>query len=179
MTVLPRDHEWTVADLELLPDDGLRYELVDGMLLVSPAPRLAHQRAQLALCQLLYPLVPAGFELLMAPVDYQPTTRRSLQPDLLIFPRAEADAAVVTTPLLLAVEIVSPSSRSVDLLLKRGLYEEAGVSHYWVLDPDSRKIITWSLVDGTYGEPRVCEDGQPLALTEPLAVALTTEAIFG
>lgn len=179
MTVLPRDHEWTVADLALLPDDGLRYELVDGMLLVSPAPRLAHQRAQHALCMLLTPLVPEGFELLMAPVDYQPTNRRSLQPDLLVFPQAGPDATAVTTPLLLAVEIVSPSSRSVDLLLKRGLYEEAGVAHYWVVDPEHREVITWSLLDGRYREPQACRPGEPLALTEPVGVTLTAEAIFG
>jgi hypothetical protein len=45
MSVVPRDHAWTVADLALLPDDGLRYELVDGTLLVSPAPTKGHQRA--------------------------------------------------------------------------------------------------------------------------------------
>jgi len=179
MTVLPRDHEWTVDDLALLPDDGLRYELVDGMLLVSPAPNLTHQRAQAAMFRVLDPAVPADYELLLAPTDYQPTRRRSLQPDLLVFSREDPGEAAVTLPLLLAVEILSPSSRSVDLLLKRGLYEEAGVKHYWVVDTEARRVLAWALVNGAYGEPEVCEDGRPLTLTKPFDVTLAADAIFG
>lgn len=179
MTVLPRDHEWTVADLALLPDDGLQYQLVDGMLLVSPAPSVTHQRCQKALFRLLDPHVPENAELFFAPVDYQPTSRRSLQPDLLVISRADRGERSLTLPLLLAVEVVSPSSRSIDLVLKRELYEQAGVAHYWAADPERRTVLVWSLVDGRYGEPQVCGDGSPLVVSGPLPVTLTTEAIFG
>ena len=87
LTVLPHDHDWTVADLELLPADGFRYELVDGVLLVSPAPTITHQRCLSTLFRLLDPLVAADSELLVAPLDFQPTDRRSLQPDVLIMSR--------------------------------------------------------------------------------------------
>ena len=170
VTVLPRDHAWTFDDLDALPDDGLRYELVDGMLLVSPAPTKTHQRCQANLFRLIDRVVPEGFEIFLAPTDYRPTSSRSLQPDLLVVSRADPGEAAVTTPLLLAVEVVSPSSRSVDLLLKRGLYEEAGVRHYWVVDPVEESLTTWSLVDGRYGEARHARGNEALGINEPFAI---------
>ncbi len=58
----------------------------------------------------------------------------------------------ITAPLLLAVEVLSPSTRAKDLLLKRGLYEQAGVASYWVVDPDEPSLRAWDLVDGAYLE---------------------------
>lgn len=87
MTVLPRGHAWTVADLATLPDDGLRYELVDGTLLVSAAPSKLHQRALGNLYVLLRAACPAELEVFLAPTDYQPTSTRSFQPDLLVVSR--------------------------------------------------------------------------------------------
>ena len=72
---------------------------------------------------------------MLAPTDYQPTNTRSFQPDLLVVSRTDPGDAAVTTPLALAVEVLAPSSRSMDLVLKRAVYEQAGVSTYWVVDP--------------------------------------------
>src|SRR5947209_7363317 len=108
MTVLPRDHAWTVADLALLPDDGLRYELVDGTLLVSAAPSKLHQRSVLRLGVILDAACPTDLEVFLAPTDYQPTQTRSFQPDLLVVSRADPGQAAVTTQLALAVEVLSP-----------------------------------------------------------------------
>ena len=80
MTVMPRDHDWTVADLTDLPDDGLQYELADGMLLVSPAPRPRHQLVVGKLYLLLEAACPPELQVFLAPLDYQPTDRRSFQP---------------------------------------------------------------------------------------------------
>ncbi len=88
MTVMPRDHEWTVADVANTPDDGLRYELVDGVRLVSSAPRNLHQIVLGELNDVLRAACPAGVRVMFAPTDYQPTLRRSLQPDLLVARRA-------------------------------------------------------------------------------------------
>lgn len=160
MTVLPRDHPWTVADLELLPDDGLRYELVDGTLLVSAAPSRQHQRVLGNLYVLLREACPPDVEVFFAPTDYQPTSTRSLQPDLLVVTRADLGLKAVTMPLALAVEVLSPSSRSIDLVLKRELYEQAGVQSYWVVDPDELTLRAWVLQDGRLVE-------QPVDLTAP------------
>lgn len=145
MTVLPRDHAWTVADLELLPEDGLRYELVDGTLLVSAAPSKQHQRVLGNLHLILRAACPPELEVFLAPTDYQPTATRSLQPDLLVVSRDDRGLKAVTTPLALAVEVLSPSSRSIDLVLKRELYEQAGVQSYWVVDPDDLTLRAWVL----------------------------------
>lgn len=179
LTLLPHDHDWTVADLELLPDDGFRYELVDGVVLVSPGPSKAHQRCQLELGFLLKPRVRPGDELFFAPLDFQPTDRRSFQPDLLIVSREDRNEKAATAPLVLAVEILSPSSRSIDLVLKRDLYEQSGVLHYWVADPDTRTITVWDLVDGRYGEARLVRDGHPVTIVAPVSLTLAAEAVFG
>jgi Uma2 family endonuclease len=159
MSVLPRDHPWTVADLELLPDDGLRYELVDGTLLVSAAPSKQHQRVLGNLYLLLHAACPGELEVFLAPIDYQPTSTRSLQPDLLVVRRDDPGPKAVTTALALAVEVLSPSSRSVDLVLKRELYEQAGVHCYWVVDPDELTLRAWVLQEGRLVEQPALLDG--------------------
>ena len=107
MSVMPRDHEWTVADLAHTPDDGLRYELVDGVLLVSPAPTNRHQIVLGELYALLRAARTADVRVLVAPTDFQPTDRRSLQPDLLVARRADVgDDDPISAPLLLAVEVL-------------------------------------------------------------------------
>ena len=94
MTVMPRDHEWTVDDLARAPDDGLRYELVDGVLLVSAAPSTVHQIVLVELLALLREACPPDARTLVAPTDYQPTRRRSLQPDVLVAWRRDVGAAL-------------------------------------------------------------------------------------
>ena len=174
MTVLPRDGAWTFADLDALPADGLRYELVDGVLLVSPAPSRLHQRAVTQLVGQLLRACPHDLEVLVAPTDYRPTSSRSLQPDVLVLSRADPGTAALTFPLALAVEVLSPSSRSVDLVLKRALYEQAGVAHYWVVDPAGPSLQAWRLVAGAYVSEDLVVDGVLTALEPvPLRVALT------
>lgn len=172
MTVLPRDHPWTVADLAALPDDGLRYELVDGTLLVSPAPSKLHQRAVGNLYVLLRAACPPQLEVFLAPTDYQPTSTRSLQPDLLVVRRDDPGPAAVTTPLALAVEVLSPSSRSVDLVLKRELYQQAGVGAYWIVDPEVPSVTGWRLVDGRYGEARTATGDETWESEPPVVVRM-------
>jgi Uma2 family endonuclease len=167
---MPRDHEWTVADLADTPDDGLRYELVDGVLLVSPAPTNRHQIAVGELHLLLRSAAPADVRVMLAPTDYQPTDRRSLQPDLLVARRTDVGDEPISAPLLLAVEVLSPSTRSVDLLLKHGVYAESGVASYWTVDPAAPSVRAWRLADGAYVEVGAAEGEQPLELDEPFPV---------
>ncbi len=172
MTVMPRDHEWTVADLADTPDDGLRYELVDGVLLVSAAPSNLHQIVLGELYVQLRAACPADARVMLAPTDYQPTTRRSLQPDLLVARREDVGTDPISAPLLLAVEVLSPSTRSVDLLLKRGIYAESGVGAYWVVDPLEPSVQAWVLVDGDWVDAGRAHGGQELVLSTPFDVRL-------
>ncbi|CAN5598434.1 Uma2 family endonuclease [soil metagenome] len=172
MTELPRDREWTVDDLALLPDDGLQYELVDGVLLVSPAPVPQHQRVSRALFRLLDAAAPADLEVFYAPVDYQPTRRRSLQPDLLVVRREDVGETRLTRPLLLAVEVLSRGSRTKDLLLKRGVYEESGVATHWVVDPEEPSLLVLELHDGRYAEAARVVGEQAYAATRPFPISV-------
>ncbi|MGI8537278.1 MAG: Uma2 family endonuclease [Mycobacteriales bacterium] len=179
MTVMPRGDNWTVADLAAIPDDGLQYELADGVLLVSPAPRPRHQVVVGELYLLLRAACPADLQVFLAPLDYQPTNRRSFQPDLLVVRRTDVGESNVVAPLLLAVEVLSPSTRSKDLLLKRGLYEESGVGSYWIVDLDEPSVTVLELRDGRYVEAGAVVGNEVLALDLPFPVRLCPQALLG
>jgi Uma2 family endonuclease len=178
VTTLPRGRDWTVDDLARLPDDGLQYELADGVLLVTPGPVPAHQRACARLYLLLAGACPPGLEVFFAPLDYQPTRRRSLQPDLLVV-RPEDVGPTAVSGLVLAVEVLSPSTRSKDLLLKRGLYEDGGVASYWVVDPDEPSLVAWELREGRYVEVASVRGDEPFPAEAPFAVAVVPSALVG
>ncbi|MFI5731886.1 Uma2 family endonuclease [Kribbella sp. NPDC051587] len=143
---------FTFADLDAAPDDGVQRELVDGALFMTPAPSRIHQRAVARLLSALDRARPAGLEVLAAPFDYRPTADRSVQPDVMICAPDDTNPAHAEKPLLLAVEVLSPSTKLVDLRLKRSVYEEAGVRSYWILAPEKETLTVLELVDGAYVE---------------------------
>ena len=169
---LPRGRALTREDLDAMPDDGHRYELLDGILVVSPAPRLVHQQVVLMLSRVLFDACPSEFRMYFAPVDVVLAEDTVMQPDLLVAPREAFTERDLPGAPLLAVEVLSPSTRSVDLLLKKDRLRRAGCAHYWVVDPDEPSIIAWALRDGQYVEVGRAVDGATLRLTEPFDVAL-------
>ena len=179
VTVMPRGGDWTVEDLAALPDDGLQYELADGVLLVSPAPRPRHQVVHGELHLLLRASVPPDLQVLMAPVDFQPTRRRSLQPDLLVVRRSDVGETNIVAPLLLAVEVLSPATRSKDLLLKWGLYEDSGVTSYWIADPDEPSVTVLELEQGRYVEAARVVGDDVLEVSRPFALSLQPGRLLG
>lgn len=162
--------EFTMADLDALPDDGMRYELVDGMLLVTPAPRPIHQTAVLQLGSRLLTACPPELKVFVAPLDYRPTAQRSLQPDVLVCRKEDVGVKAIEQPLLLAVEILSPSTRMTDLLLKRGLYQEAGVTSYWIFDPANVELTVLELSGGHYVQQTAVRDQQPFQAELPFPI---------
>jgi Uma2 family endonuclease len=92
--------------------------------------------------------------------------------------RDDPGIGAVTTPLALAVEVLSPSSRSVDLVLKRELYEQARVAAYWVVDPTAASLRAWVLRDDDYVEQEVVLDGQR-PVQAPFPVAIEPSDLFG
>jgi Uma2 family endonuclease len=173
MPVMPREGDWTVDDLLNLPDDGLQYELADGMLLVTPAPRPLHQRVLRNLSGLVQAAATADVEVFFAPLDFQPSRRTSLQPDLLVVRREDVGELNITAPLLLAVEVLSPSTRAKDLVLKRALYAEAGVPSYWVIDPGVPSLVALELQpDGEYDEVARVEGTGAVRLAHPFPVTV-------
>jgi Uma2 family endonuclease len=176
--VMPRAGEWTIEDLRDLPEGGLQYELADGVLLVSPTPRPVHQRVIGNLYVLLREAVTDDLEVFLAPLDFQPTRHRSLQPDVLVVRRSDVGEVNITAPLLLAVEVLSPSTRAKDLVLKRSLYEDSRVPSYWVVDPDEPSVLVLELEDGRYVERMHVTGQQRVDVAAPFPVTLQPEALI-
>ena len=134
MTTIPVEDDFLADDLAELPDDGNRYELVDGLLPVSPAPTERHQRAVAELFGRLREAAPAGLRVYGAPLDVRLSDRVEVQPDLLVAldgpPRDRLDQLP-----LLCVEVLSPSTKRHDLVLKRRAYERGQLPSYWIVDP--------------------------------------------
>lgn len=160
----------TRAELDAMPDDGRRHELLDGVLLVTPAPAPRHQVAVSRLNRLLGSVCPAGLEVLVAPLDVVLSDDTVLEPDVLVARFADLTERDLPKPPLLAVEVLSPSTRRYDLLLKRSRYEAAGTPSYWVVDPDEPSVTAWELRDGAYAEAGRASGDEALELALPFPV---------
>lgn len=142
---------WTAAEIDALPADGFRHEIIDGERFVTPAPSLFHQRAVLRLAVLLLPYCDAlGADLGFAPGDVKFSEFDQVQPDVFVLPFT-ADGRRPTRfsdvgRLLLAVEVLSPSSLRTDRVRKRMLYQAQGVPEYWIVDVDVLTIERWTPV---------------------------------
>lgn len=158
----------TYADLlELpLPEEvgGARYELLDGELLVAPAPVIRHQRSvgQVYAALLAHTRVHGGLALL-APTDVWFSDQTVFEPDVLAIAEAHLDRVEsnrVVGPPDLAVEVSSPSTRRTDVVRKRRVYEREGVPEFWFVDLDADQVHVSRLgVDGSYGAPTVVLEG--------------------
>jgi Uma2 family endonuclease len=150
----------TVADLEAFPDDGHRYELLDGVLIVTPAPGFNHQMVVGQLFRRLDETAPADLVVLPAPfaihpdaADGRPQSEQSteLQPDVLIAELAAFTAKDLPGAPLLAVEVLSPSTQLFDRNLKKAAYEQMGAAHFWLIDPRVPELFAFALDEtGTY-----------------------------
>ncbi|QKT08751.1 Uma2 family endonuclease [Gordonia sp. X0973] len=174
---LPRGRALTRDDLDSMPDDGHRYELLDGILVVSPAPKIRHQWALSSLYRQLDAACPDDLKVLFAPLDVVLAQDTVLQPDLLIAPRDAFTERDLPGPPVLAVEVLSPSTRSVDLLLKKDRLRRAECQHYWVVDPDGPSITAWVLRDGEYQVAGTASGDEELSLTEPFEVSLVPSSL--
>jgi Uma2 family endonuclease len=176
---MPAQHtEWTVEMVRALPDDGNRYEVIDGELFVTPAPGVVHQRAVLELALLVAPYVRAHRigEALIAPADvvvYGP--HKFVQPDLFVVPLvngAPMRAWAEVGRLLLAVEVLSPSTERTDRGRKRTLYKEKAVPEYWIVDTDERTIERWRPDDSPVELLTESVEWQPDRDVPPLVIDL-------
>lgn len=137
------------ADLDAMPDDGRRYEIIDGTLIVSAAPSRLHQRAVLSLAILLHGACPPEFEVLVAPFAVGLADDTEMQPDVLVGRREDFTDRDLPGPPALAVEVLSPSTRLFDTHVKRERLERAGTPAFWVVDPvakpDEARLVVWEL----------------------------------
>ena len=170
----PRPGEpFTVGDLDRMPDDGHRYELLDGTLIVSPAPGPSHQRAAVMLCHILELACPE--DLIIFPnVGVRIGPRSALEPDVVVSRAADVSGVRLTRPPLLVAEILSPDSALRDLNLKKAVYERFGIPSYWVIDPDlgQPSLRAFELVDGAYREVAQAAGDVPYRAERPFPVEI-------
>jgi len=171
---------YTAEMVRALPDDGNRYEVVHGELLVTPAPRASHQEVAGRLYRMLSDYLernPVGHAM-YSPADISWSPDTLVQPDVFVVDLEEArtlDWARMRT-LLLAVEVLSPGTARRDRFTKRRLYQEAGVGAYWIVDADALAVEVWT-PDAIF--PQVVTETlawHPAGAAEPFTLSL--EALF-
>jgi Uma2 family endonuclease len=151
----PPQGQWTYADYAALPEDGNRYEIVEGVLYVAPAPLMAHQGAGRWFTYHLTAHVQlAGLgHVFSAPCDVELTPGRVVQPDLVVVLKEHVDiiteSRIVGVPDLV-IEIASPGTVGYDRREKQDLYERAGVPELWHADPAARTVDVLLLEEGRY-----------------------------
>ena len=180
---------WTREDAlaiqEVLPE-GMRCELIDGALLVSPAPKLPHQAVLAALSMRLYEhcrRTGVG-RVLMAPADISLARELVLQPDLYVVPGEDFRHGMEEwrdiRRLLLVIEELSPSTASYDRGRKREFYQRERVPEYWIVDHSTRRVERWRPEDERPEMSTKTLTWQPVPTVEPLVIDLPelfTEAI--
>ena len=158
--------------------DGRRYEVVDGRLLVTGVQPPAHQAAVVGLMVRLKEACPADQLVAVGSLDFRPTRRLSLRPDLLVCRRADAGPQYVQHASL-AVEVLSPTTRITDVVLKRDLYEQSGVPSYWLLDPTHQELTILHLTPTGYTCEAVVQSDDAFTTTHPFPVRLCPAELTG
>ena len=163
----------TYDDLVNTPDDGQRYEIIDGEMIVSASPTRAHQTRRTNVNTVLVDGASDNGRLGMvffAPVDVRLSPHDIVEPDLLFIRRERlhiyTDIGIVEGPPDIVVEILSPTSHSRDLVRKAKLYAWGQVSEYWQVDPLARTLTVLGLIDGHY-QPVPAENGIQRSLVLP------------
>lgn len=166
---------WTRRMVLALPDDGNRYELFAGELLVTPAPTLRHQLAVSLFYDLVAPYATAQGtgRTLTSPADLHLGGEQLSQPDLFVLPAIPDDGAWESAPNpVLIVEVVSPSTAHADRFEKRRRFQRVGIPEYWIVDLDARAVERWRPGDD---RPEILDDRlvwAPEGAREPLVIAL-------
>ena len=173
MVAMTHGSPYTYDDLQGMPDDGHRYEILDGALLVTPAPGAAHQVCVFAVGRLLHQYRRSGDVVMIAPFDYVVSPSTVLEPDVLVARREDLGPANLPRTPLLVVEVLSPSTGRVDRTAKRLAYEEAGVPAYWLVDPTVPSVTVLELVAGSYQEIAVVVGESSFEATLPFTVPIT------
>ena len=162
---------FTVDELDRMPDDGRRYELLDGILIVSPRPTTVHQFVAMRLLRVLADACPDALCVVPEPaVELGPQTE--FDPDLVVVRMDQIGGAKFTEPPLLVVEIRSPSTALIDLNRKKAAYERSGVPSYWIVNPDPPhpELTVFELRDGRYA--LVAATPGPFVADRPFIVSI-------
>lgn len=180
-TVLHGEPPFTVNDLLRFPDDGNRYELFNGSLLVSPSPTPRHQYASLRLVRILEDAAPPEFQPLQE-VNLRVGPRDFFIPDLVVVPTEVVDETELMfgpDDILLAVEMVSPTTQARDRHMKRAAYAAAGIPLYWRIElGDGPSLHVHELAGDDYKPAEKHEAGKVATLFAPFEVGFDPAALL-
>ena len=162
----PAQGQWTYADYAALPEDGKHYEIIEGVLYMSPSPNIGHQSASIRFAYYLFAQIEqAGLgRVFTAPCDIELGPGNVVQPDLLVVLKAneaKIEVGKVVGAPDLVIEIASPATAGYDRRQKQDAYAKAGVPEYWIADPASQTIEILVLEQEAYQSKGVFE-GQAL-----------------
>jgi len=174
---------FTYQDLLNTPEDGKRYEVLEGDLIVSPSPSWRHQRIVTRVFEMLLKAERAGHgKVVTAPMDVVMDEHDVTEPDLLFIVTQRTgittETHVAGAPDLV-VEVLSESTRKRDVITKRRIYERYGVLFYWMVDPEEETVRVCQLRDGKYSEPVILRAGQDLSCPLFPGVAVDVASFFG
>ena len=147
------DTTLTYREYCLIPDDGKRHEILEGIHHMTPAPRPPHQDTSKGLFTILFVYFEKGRggKVYYAPIDVILTDKDVVQPDLVVVMQlTQISGRGIEGPPLLIVEILSPSNIEYDRRVKAKRYAELGVPHYWIADPDTRTLECYKNEGGRY-----------------------------
>jgi Uma2 family endonuclease len=171
---------WTIDDLETLPDDGNRYEIFDGSLLVSPHADVSHGSVANHLRRIVDRQAPDDL-FVGTDIGVSRKTTSYLVPDFFVV-LAEAlrrgGSALDPADIVLIVEVLSPGNRGRDLVLKRYEYAAAGIPTYWIVDPADRLMRVFELDGDAYREAETVRPGSAWSTTRPFPLSLDLADVF-
>lgn len=174
----------TWRDAQQMPDDGKRYEAIEGDLYVTPAPKRLHQRVSHRLAVALHRLLvePGYGEVYEAPFGVEfPATGEGAQPDLLFVSGERlniiGEDGVRGAPDLV-VEILSPTTAARDRGVKLKLYRRHGVARYWIVDPEAKQVEVWEFIGGA-DRPARYTDRLPVHVGDRMVGEIELSTIFG
>ena len=171
----------TYEDLFAFPDDGLRREIINGDLIVSPSPKTRHQTVCERLSRALGVHVAehGGGRLFFAPLDVVLSPHDVVEPDVFVVLDSQleiiTEANIQGAPALV-IEVLS--NPRVDRVRKRDLYERYGIPEYWIVDPDADRVEVYRLVDGRFGKPEILEPGEQLETAALARFRLAVAEVF-
>ncbi|PZS12203.1 MAG: hypothetical protein DLM64_05370 [Solirubrobacterales bacterium] len=165
------DRALDLEDLYATPDDGNRYEILDGALVTSPPPGSAHQIVAAELAALLGEGARSrGLRALFAPLAWRIGPGQVPEPDLMVLTPEAIGPRAIERPPLLVVEILSPSGRGRDLSEKRLIYAAGRAAWYWIVDPEEPSLAVLRLAGDVYEEEARVIDSQAYETEEPFPV---------
>ncbi|MBA3906676.1 MAG: Uma2 family endonuclease [Pseudonocardiales bacterium] len=173
--LVPPPQGWTISDIDRLPENGLRYELVDGVPRVMSPPKIRHQHVLRRLANTLEAAAPVGL-LVVEGIGVVLASDQRPIPDLVVIRGTDPDSELSDVPaaqVVLAAEIVSRSSRSDDRFRKPAQYAQAGIPVYLRVELDPSHVVGYRIgPDGLYIEAGRAEPGQSLVLDEPFPITI-------